>query len=110
MRAPRRSRVQAGGGASAVDLGRVVLRREASPDQAGQTAARGAVAGDCARAGVVGAMLRMAPRGAAIWQRSDDRSLGALGNLRMATAMITGRARIRRGQAVMRAIEQHFHG
>lgn len=47
-----------------------------------------------------------ATRGAAIWQRSDDRSLGALGNLRMATAMIAGRARIRRGQAVMRAIER----
>jgi ribosomal protein S18 acetylase RimI-like enzyme len=46
-----------------------------------------------------------ATRGAAIWQRSDDRSLGALGNLRVATAMIASRARIRRGQAVMRAIE-----
>jgi ribosomal protein S18 acetylase RimI-like enzyme len=47
-----------------------------------------------------------ATRGAAIWQRSDSRSLGALGNLRMGTAMIASRARIRRGQAVMRAIER----
>jgi ribosomal protein S18 acetylase RimI-like enzyme len=45
-------------------------------------------------------------RGAAIWQRSDNRSLGALGNLRMATAMIASGARVRRGQAVMRAIER----
>jgi ribosomal protein S18 acetylase RimI-like enzyme len=47
-----------------------------------------------------------ATRGAAIWQRSDHRSLGALGNLRVGTAMIASRARIRRGQAVMRAIER----
>jgi ribosomal protein S18 acetylase RimI-like enzyme len=51
-----------------------------------------------------------ATRGAAIWQRSDARSLGALGNLRMGTAMIASGARIRRGQAVMRAIERrHPH-
>lgn len=51
-----------------------------------------------------------ATRGAAIWQRSDDRSLGVLGNLRMGTAMIASGARIRRGQAVMRAIERrHPH-
>ena len=47
-----------------------------------------------------------ATRGAAIWQRSDSRSLGALRNLRMGTAMIASGARIRRGQAVMRAIER----
>jgi ribosomal protein S18 acetylase RimI-like enzyme len=47
-----------------------------------------------------------ATRGAAIWQRSDDRSLGVLGNLRMGTAMVASGARIRRGQAVMRAIER----
>ena len=47
-----------------------------------------------------------ARRGAAIWQRSDDRSLGALGNLRVGTTMIASGARIRRGQAVMRAIER----
>jgi hypothetical protein len=32
-----------------------------------------------------------ARRGAAIWQRANDRSLGALGNLRIGTAMITRR-------------------
>jgi len=48
-----------------------------------------------------------ARRGAAIWQRSDDRSLGALGSLRVGAAMIASGARIRRGQAVMRAIERH---
>jgi ribosomal protein S18 acetylase RimI-like enzyme len=47
-----------------------------------------------------------ARRGAAIWQRSDDRSLGALGNLRMGTTMIASGARIRRSYAVMRAIER----
>jgi hypothetical protein len=47
-----------------------------------------------------------ARRGAAISQRSDDRSLGALGNVRMGTAMIASGARVRRGRAVMRAIEQ----
>jgi ribosomal protein S18 acetylase RimI-like enzyme len=47
-----------------------------------------------------------ARRGAAIWQRSDERSLGALGNVRVAAAMIASGARVRRGQAVMRAIEQ----
>jgi GNAT superfamily N-acetyltransferase len=45
-------------------------------------------------------------RGAAIWQRSGERSLGALGSARVAAAMVASRARIRRGQAVMRAIEQ----
>jgi hypothetical protein len=33
-----------------------------------------------------------ARRGAAIWQRSDDRSLGALGNLRMGAAIIASGA------------------
>jgi ribosomal protein S18 acetylase RimI-like enzyme len=47
-----------------------------------------------------------ARRGAAIWQRSDDRSLGALGNLRMGTTMIASGARIRPSSAVMRAIER----
>jgi ribosomal protein S18 acetylase RimI-like enzyme len=47
-----------------------------------------------------------ARRGAAIWQRSDARSLGALGSARVASAMIASRARVRRGQAVMRAIER----
>ena len=52
MRAPLRSRVQAGGGASAADLGRDVLGREAAANRPGrQTAARAPVAGDCARAG-----------------------------------------------------------
>jgi ribosomal protein S18 acetylase RimI-like enzyme len=51
-----------------------------------------------------------AARGAAIWQRSDDRSLGALGNLRMGTTIITSGARIRRSHAVMRALERrHPH-
>lgn len=51
-----------------------------------------------------------AARGAAIWQRSDARSLGVPGNLRMGTAMIRSGARLRRGQAVMRAIERrHPH-
>jgi GNAT superfamily N-acetyltransferase len=45
-------------------------------------------------------------RGAAIWQRSDTRSLGVLGGARVAAAMIASRARVRRGQAVMRAIER----
>jgi hypothetical protein len=36
MRAPLRSRVQAGGGASPADLGRVVLRREAAPERPGR--------------------------------------------------------------------------
>ena len=35
-----------------------------------------------------------ARRGAAIWQRSDHRSLGVLGNLHMATAIIAGGARL----------------
>jgi GNAT superfamily N-acetyltransferase len=47
-----------------------------------------------------------ARRGAAIWQRSHARSLGALGTARVAAAMIASGARVRRGQAVMRAIEQ----
>jgi ribosomal protein S18 acetylase RimI-like enzyme len=47
-----------------------------------------------------------ATRGAAIWQRHDARSLGMLGNLRMGTAMIRSGAQLRRGQAVMRAIER----
>ena len=47
-----------------------------------------------------------ARRGAAIWQRSDDRSLGALGNLRVGTTIVASGARIRRSQAVMRAIER----
>ena len=47
-----------------------------------------------------------ARRGAAIWQRSDARSLGVLGSGRVAAAMIASGARVRRGQAVMRAIEQ----
>ena len=47
-----------------------------------------------------------AGRGAAIWQRSDARSLGALGSARVAAAMIASLARVRRGQAVMRAIDQ----
>jgi ribosomal protein S18 acetylase RimI-like enzyme len=47
-----------------------------------------------------------ARRGAAIWQRSDDRSLGVLGNLRMGTTMMASGARIRRSYAVMRAIER----
>ena len=47
-----------------------------------------------------------ARRGAAIWQRSDDRSLGAVGNLRMGTSIIASGARVRRSQAVMRAIER----
>lgn len=47
-----------------------------------------------------------ATRGAAIWQRSDDRGLGVLGNLRMGTSMVASGARVRRGQAVMRAIER----
>jgi len=47
-----------------------------------------------------------ARRGAAIWQRSDARGLGALGSGRVAAAMIASGARVRRGQAVMRAIEQ----
>jgi hypothetical protein len=41
MRAPLRSRVQAGGGASAADLGRVVLRREAAPERPGRPDRRG---------------------------------------------------------------------
>jgi hypothetical protein len=45
-------------------------------------------------------------RGAAIWRRSDTRSLGVLGSARVAAAMIASRARVRRGQAVMRAIER----
>jgi len=36
MRAPLRSRVQAGGGASAADLGRVALWREAAPERPGR--------------------------------------------------------------------------
>jgi ribosomal protein S18 acetylase RimI-like enzyme len=47
-----------------------------------------------------------ATRGAAIWQRSNNRGLGPLGNLRMGAAMVVGRGRIRRGLAVMRAIER----
>lgn len=84
MRAPLRSRVQAGGGASAADLGRVVLRREAPhpSDRAGQTAGRGAVAGDCARAGEwLARCCRMAPCGAAIWAWSHDYSAWSLRSL-----------------------------
>jgi GNAT superfamily N-acetyltransferase len=47
-----------------------------------------------------------ARRGAAVWQRSSARSLGALGSARVAAAMVASGARVRRGQAVMRAIEQ----
>jgi ribosomal protein S18 acetylase RimI-like enzyme len=47
-----------------------------------------------------------ATRGAAIWQRSDARSLGLAGNLRMTPAFVAGRAKLRRGQAVMRTIDR----
>jgi hypothetical protein len=59
MRASLWSRVQAGGGASAADLGRVVLRRRLHPsDRAGQTAAGAPVAATALGAGgVAGAML-----------------------------------------------------
>jgi hypothetical protein len=73
MRAPLRSRVQAGGGASAADLGWVVLRREAPPDRAGRTAAGGA----CrwrrrSGRGWLARCCRTAPCGAAIWAWSHD--------------------------------------
>lgn len=45
-------------------------------------------------------------RGAAVWQRSDDRSLGALGNVRMGATMLATRAHVRRGQAVIRELER----
>jgi hypothetical protein len=41
MRAPLRSSAQAGGGASAADLGRVVLGREAAPERPGRPDRRG---------------------------------------------------------------------
>lgn len=44
--------------------------------------------------------------GVAIWQRSDDRDLGLVGNVRMGAAMVVSRARLRRGQAVIREIER----
>jgi ribosomal protein S18 acetylase RimI-like enzyme len=44
--------------------------------------------------------------GAAIWQRSDDRDLGLVGNARMGAAMVVSRARLRRGQTVIREIER----
>lgn len=47
-----------------------------------------------------------ARRAAAIWQRSDARSLGLAGNLRMGRAMFASGARMRRGQAVLRAVER----
>jgi ribosomal protein S18 acetylase RimI-like enzyme len=47
-----------------------------------------------------------AARGAAIWQRSDERSLGMVGNVRVGATMVATGARMRRGQAVMRAIER----
>lgn len=47
-----------------------------------------------------------ARRGAAIWQRSDARRLGVLGNLRMGATMLRSGARIRRGQVLMRTIER----
>ena len=45
-------------------------------------------------------------RGAAIWQRSTERSLGARGKLRMASAMARGGADIRRGMQMLGAVEK----
>jgi len=44
--------------------------------------------------------------GVAIWQQSDDRDLGLAGNVRVGAAMVASRARLRRGQAVIREIER----
>lgn len=46
-------------------------------------------------------------RSAAIWQRSERRSVGAGGNVRMGAAMVRSGARLWRGQAVLSAIERH---
>jgi ribosomal protein S18 acetylase RimI-like enzyme len=45
-------------------------------------------------------------RSAAIWQRSDARSLGPAGNVRMGLAMARGRARMGRGMALLREGER----
>lgn len=44
-------------------------------------------------------------RGAAIWQPSDQRSLGLAGNLRTGMAMVRGRADMGKATAMMRATE-----